>query len=156
MTLKELAVLAAKKQPIPNAPVEARSSIEIDAPAGEVWRTPSDVARWPEWYPYLRDAKLYGQFKAGTRLTYGGLFKHDLHLALVEQSKLVIIYGTLMGYTAITRWDLDPLGRARTRVSFSESSAGFLIGLLYSKEKLVLHLHTWLERLKAEVERTRR
>ncbi len=155
MPLSELAVLAAKKKMIPNAPVEARCSVEVKASAADIWQKLTDVAGWPKWYPYLKNAKLYGSFEAGTRLTYGGSFKHDLHLALVEQPRLAMIYGTLMGYTAITRWDIEPLGPTLTRVTFSESSDGFLIGLLYSKDKLALHLQAWLNRLKAELEPTK-
>ena len=63
-----------------------------------------------------------------------------------------MIYGTLMSYTAITRWDLDQLGPARTRVTFSESSSGFLISSLYSEQKLSTHLQNWLDKLKSQVE----
>ena len=153
VTLNDLASLAASKKMIPNAPVRAERSIEIEAPAIEVWTTLADVARWPKWHQYLRNAKLHGPFEAGTRLTYGGLFKHHLRLALVEAPRLVMIHGTLMGYTAITRWDVEQLGPARTRVTFSESSDGLLIGSLYGNDKLATHLQNWLDRLKEELER---
>ena len=155
MNLNHLALLAANKKPIPDAPVSARCSIDMNASLEQVWTKLTDVERWPNWYPYLRNAKLHGRFEAGTRLTYGGLIMHDLHIALVERPNLVTIYGTLMGYTAITRWDLEKLDPSRTRVSFSESSDGLLLGLLYSKKKLALHLQTWLDRLKAELERVK-
>ncbi len=104
LPLKEVATLAAARQMIPNAPVSASRSVEIVAPIAAVWNTLTDVEGWPKWYPYLKAARLQGSFAPGTRLTYGGLFKHDLRLALVEAPRLAMIYGTLMGYIAITRW----------------------------------------------------
>ena len=155
MNLNNVAALAARKQMIPNAPVQAQGSVEIEAAPAAVWAILTDVSQWPRWYPYLRNAKLYGPFQAGTRLVYGGLFKHDLHIALVDAPRLVMIYGTLTGYTAITRWDFAQVDHARTQVTFTESSDGPLIGWLYSNEKLRVHLLRWLDKLKAEVERKR-
>ena len=154
LPLKEVATLAAARQMIPNAPVSASRSVEIVAPIAAVWNTLTDVEGWPKWYPYLKGARLHGSFASGTRLTYGGLFKHDLRLALVEAPRFAMIYGTLMGYIAITRWDLAPLGPAKTSVTFSESSDGVLIGSLYSGEKLGVHLQTWLQKLRTQMEAT--
>ncbi len=145
-------MLAVAKQMIPSAPVSASRLIDVYAPVATVWETLTAVHSWPDWYPYLKAAHLHGPFEAGTRLTYGGLVKHDLRLALVEAPTLVMIYGTMMGYNAITRWDLLPLSAAKVQVKFTESSAGFLIGSLYSGEKLGIHLQKWLEKLKTTAE----
>ena len=118
-TIDELARLASAEQMIPQAPIQAKRSVEIAAPVERVWSVLIDVTRWKQWYPYLKNAKLNGPFEAGVELTYGGLFKHNLQIAMVVQSKLVMIYGTLVGYTAITRWDVERLNDKRTRVSFT-------------------------------------
>lgn len=153
MTLNELAALAAAEKMIPNAPVQARSSVEIDAPVEKVWQTLATVFGWESWYPYLKNARLDGSFQAGSKLTYGGLFKPNLRLAKVTERRLAMLYGTLMGYTAITRWEIQKLSATLSQVSFEESSDGFLIGTLYSEGSLGKHLQTWLNRLKAEAER---
>lgn len=153
MTLNDLAAFAAAEKMISNAPVHARRSIEINVPIDKVWHTLTAVSRWETWYPYLKKARLDGPFQAGSRLTYGGLFKHNLRLAKVTERKLVMLYGTLMGYTAVTRWDVEKLSATRSQVSFEESSDGFMIGTLYSESSLGKHLQTWLDKLKAEAER---
>lgn len=137
---------------IPHAPVQARRSIIVNATLEQAWSTLTEVSDWPRWYPYLANAKLHGEFIPGTRLTYGGLFKHHLRIAKVEQRRLVMIYGTLMGYTGITQWKLDDVGGGRTSVTFTESSDGFLIRTVFSSGSLGKHLQEWLERLKAAVE----
>ncbi len=65
-----------------------------------------------------------------------------------------MLYGTMAGYKGITRWDVKQVNGTRTEVSFTESSAGFMIGTLYSNRKLGEHLQNWLNALKAEAERS--
>ncbi len=142
MTMDELGRLASAEQMIPHAPILAKRSVEITAPVEKVWSILTGVPRWEQWYPYLKNAKLNGPFEAGVELTYGGLFKHDLRIAKVVQPKLVMVYGTLVGYTAITRWDLETLSEKRTRMSFTESSDGFLIATLSSNKSLETHLRS--------------
>lgn len=154
MTLSELAALASAEKMIPNAPVKAHCSVEINASVEKIWQTLTTVSRWEHWYPYLKNARLDGPFETGAGLTYGGMFKHDLHIAKIKERKLAMIYGTLMGYTAITRWDVEKLADTRAKVSFSESSDGFLIGTLYSNKSLGKHLQNWLDKLKMEGERS--
>ena len=125
MTLAELGRYASAEKLIPNAPIRA----------------------------YLKNAKLKGPFRAGAKLTYGGFFKHDLRIAKIEQGELVMIYGTLAGYTGITRWDVTRISAGQTKVAFTESLDGFLIATLSSKRSLETHLQKWLDKLKAEVER---
>ncbi len=138
---------------IPSAPVEASRSIVISALPDVVWRLLTDVADWSRWYGYLKNAGLDGPFVAGTGLTYGGLFKHRLRVAKVRPGLLAMLYGTMAGYTGITRWDVKSVEGAKTKVTFSESSDGPLIGLLYGSVSLGKHLERWLSALKIEAER---
>jgi hypothetical protein len=145
--------LAADERPIPDAPVSASSKIIVNALVATVWQVATGVQKWGSWYDYLKNAKLDGPFAAGSRLTYGGLIKHDLAIAKVKEHELVMIYGKLSVYSAITRWDFSPVFPDQTSVTLSETSEGFMLGTLYSNEKLGQHLTEWLERLKAEAER---
>lgn len=64
-----------------------------------------------------------------------------------------MLCGTMAGYKGITRWDMSETENGQTRVTFGECSSGFLIGTLYSNEKLGGHLQGWLDALKEEAER---
>ena len=153
MTMQELARLAAAEKMIPGAPIETARSVEIAAPVHSVWNTLTTVSSWERWYPYLKNAQLEGSFQPQSRLTYGGLIKHYLRIAKSVDQRLVMLYGTMMGYKGITRWELEAIAKNRTLVIFTESSAGFLLKALYSNEGLGDHLQQWLNRLKSEVER---
>ena len=65
-----------------------------------------------------------------------------------------MLCGTMAGYKGITRWDISEADNGKTRVAFGECSSGFLIGKLYSNEKLGSHLQGWLDALKDEAERS--
>ncbi len=43
---------------IPEAPVAASRSIAIGVASDVVWRLLTDVSRWPQWYGYLKNARL--------------------------------------------------------------------------------------------------
>ncbi|UDL96251.1 SRPBCC family protein [Lichenihabitans sp. PAMC28606] len=141
---------------IPDAPVQASRSIIIGTSADAVWRLLTDVADWPRWYGYLKNAQLAGAFASGTALTYGDIFKHRLRIANVKQGELAMLYGTMAGYTGITRWDVKTVAGGGTKVIFTESSSGPLIKLLYGNASLGKHLERWLIALKVEAEKPSR
>ena len=154
MTMNELARLAAKEQMIPKAPIQASCSVKIAAPVSKVWSLLTGVSDWERWYPYLQNAKLDGPFSARSQLTYGGFIKHKLQIAKVVPGELVVLYGTMAGYKGITRWNVRRVSGRETEISFTESSSGFLIGVLYSNQKLGEHLQNWLHALKSQAERS--
>lgn len=154
MTMNELARFAAGEQMIPKAPVQATRSVQITAPLGKVWSILTGVPDWEHWHPYLENSILEGTFSADTQLTYGGFIKHKLRIAKVVPGELVMFYGTMAGYKGITRWEVKQADGSQTEVSFTESSTGFMIGTLYSNQKLGEHLQNWLNALKAEAERS--
>ena len=149
----ELKSWAEAERMIPDAPVETSRSITIGASVDTVWHLLTGVADWPRWHGYLRNARLDGTFAAGTALTYGGLFKHRLRVAKVKPRQFAMLYGTLAGYTGITRWDVKSIASAPTEGTFSESSDGPLIAFLYGSDRLGKHLENWLTALKMEAER---
>lgn len=46
--------------------MELRAEIEINAPAERVWRSLTDVAKFPEWNPFIR--RVRGALEVGSRL----------------------------------------------------------------------------------------
>jgi len=152
MKMQELQRFASEGRMIPSASIQGSETISISAPIARVWGIQIDVDHWASWYAYLRNAKLGGPFGPGAKLSYGGFPKHNLIIAKVDHPRLVMIYGTYMGFSAVTRWDFNPLSHTQTQVTFSESSVGFLLSVLYSNHKLNEHLARWLEKLKAQSE----
>lgn len=153
MLRSDLRKWAVAEQMIPNAPVNAACSTMINASSDTVWHLLTSVTNWPQWYGYLKNAQLDGLFSVETRLTYGGLIKHRLRIARVTPGAMVMLYGTMAGYSGITRWDVKTMAEERTKVTFTESSNGPLIALLYGSGRLEKHLKLWLAALKAEAER---
>jgi uncharacterized membrane protein len=74
LNLQDLQKIATTERMIPVAPVEASKTVVINAPIDRVWRIQTDVDHWPDWYAYLRGAKLTREFGPGATLSYGGLF----------------------------------------------------------------------------------
>jgi uncharacterized protein YndB with AHSA1/START domain len=153
MRLTELKQLASSGQMMRDPLISATRSIVIDAPSSKVWKILTDVTHWERWHPYLSNVVLAGPFAAGSKLMYGGFIKHDLEIARVADKELVMLFGTLASYKGITRWDITETENGKTRVTFTECSSGFLIGIFYSSEKLGNHLQDWLNALKREAER---
>ena len=154
MNLQDLQKIASSERMIPGAPVAAFKTVIINAPVDRVWRIQIPVDKWQDWYLYLRNAELIGQFAPGAKLSYGGLFKHHLEVAKVRKLELAMVYGKYVGFSAVTKWEFKPLAKTQTRVTFSESSVGFLMAVVYSSGKLAEHLDCWLQKLKARAERT--
>jgi uncharacterized protein YndB with AHSA1/START domain len=153
LKIDELRKLAERGEMIPDASISASAEILISAPLEMVWSIMVDVNNWPSWYPYLQNARLYGAFLEGAQLTYGGLIKHKLALGQVQPLVTAMTYGRMLIYDGITRWDFAPLVDQHTKVTFTETSAGFLINRLYSDKALHRHICKWLGALKVEAER---
>ena len=143
---------AENKEMIENAPIEAKKSIIINAPILKIWNILIDVDDWPNWYHYLSGSTISGKFEAGSKIEYGGFFKHRLTIGVAEPPKTVSLYGTYIGFQAITIWQMEMLSKNQTRVTFSESSDGGLLSVLYSNSQLKNHLIKWLAKLKDKAE----
>lgn len=151
----DLNQIAYEERMIPDAPILATHTIEINAPVERVWQVATDVNKWPQWHEHLKNAQIEGAFQQGTQFSFGGLFKHHLTLSRVRPFDLVMYSGTLLGYAGVTKWEFKALTPQTTGVTFTESSSGFLIGTLYSNDALKTHLKTWLEKLKQRAESNR-
>ena len=152
MTIADLARYASAGQMIPHAGVEASRSVRIVASVNQVWRILTDVSEWERWHPYLKNAQLAGQFDVGSKLTYGGAVKHQLCIAMMSVGEQAVLYGTMLGYKGVTRWETRQVAPDEVEVTFTESSAGFLLAAFYSTKKLGVHLEQWLYALKKEAE----
>lgn len=145
--------LAENKKMIKNAPIEAMSFIIINAPVQKIWKIVTDVDDWPSWYPLLSESRISGEFEIGSKIEYGGFFKHRLTIGAVEPPNTAVLYGTYMGFQGITMWQLDTLSETQTRVTFKESSDGGILSVLYSNSQLKKYLTRWLVKLKDKAEK---
>ncbi|WP_066365399.1 SRPBCC family protein [Herbidospora mongoliensis] len=136
------------------APVRNTSSIEIDAPAAEVWALLFDLRGWERWWPEHKVLEL-GEIAPGEgyRWRLGGV-KISSRFAVVTEGRELTWSGVVLGvYKAVDRNLVEPLPDGRTRVTISESLAGPLAALLYPAAKLRVGHERFLSAIKKEAEK---
>ena len=74
------------------------ASLETKAPADRVWRVWSDVNRWPEWNPDMKESRLDGPLKLGAtgmiNTRSGG--KHDVVVTQYQEGRSFELESTAM------------------------------------------------------------
>jgi len=74
------------------------ASLETKASPAQVWRIWSDVNRWPEWNPDMKESQLNGPLRAGTTgmidTRSGG--KHDVVVTQFEDGRTFELESTAM------------------------------------------------------------
>jgi len=113
-----------------HAPVRARATALIDAPAERVWDILTGIERWPEWNEQVAWTRLNGSVAAGTgfRWRAGGVTIRSRLLELEPISRMGWS-GRTPGIRARHHWQLKPVG-SQTRVCNEESFHGLLARLL--------------------------
>ena len=134
------------------APVTSSSNMIIDAPVHQVWTVISDVAGWPAWHAPITVLELttvrpdvpfrWKIGRAAIRSTF----------AIVDPDRELTWTGRFLGFKAVDRHLVGPVGTDRTRVTMTESLAGPLLPLLYSSAKLRAGHERWLADLKKKIE----
>jgi hypothetical protein len=136
-----------------DAPVYAAASIDIRSNPSTVWKLISDIPRWPEWASQISSAKLAGELQKGTEFQWkSNGMKINSTLQTVDPVKNLSWTGKALWIRAEHIWELQALPDGGTRVTTSESMAGFLIRYIYSSDKLLESLKTWLKDLKSASE----
>jgi uncharacterized protein YndB with AHSA1/START domain len=136
------------------APVSAAYEVEIDAPVQRVWGLLGDPLAWPRFAPEVHDVHLDAPVAADTRFTWAnGRSRMKSRFAVVEPGREITWTGVSSGFKAVHRHLLEATGPGSTRVRSEESMAGPLLPLVYGSAKLQAGLETWLDGLKAAVER---
>ena len=74
------------------------AALETKAPADRVWRVWSDVNRWPEWNPDMKESRLDGPLKLGAtgmiNTRSGG--KHDVVVTQYQEGRSFELESTAM------------------------------------------------------------
>jgi len=108
------------------------ASLETTAPPATVWRVWSDVNRWPEWNPDMKESRLDGPLKLGAtgmiNTKSGG--KHDVVVTHFQDGLSFELESTaLPGTKMAIRATIAPSG-AGTRISQGFEPRGLLAPLL--------------------------
>jgi hypothetical protein len=113
------------------------ASVDIDAPAEQVWRVVADFSRYPEWNPFIVRAS--GEQRVGARLAVTirapGVRAVTFRPRVldVEPGRLIRWKGRLWvpglfdGRHALS---VEPLGETRSRFTTHEEVSGLLVPIL--------------------------
>jgi len=104
------------------------ASLETKAPADRVWRVWSDVNRWPEWNPDMKESRLDGPLKLGAtgmiNTRSGG--KHDVVVTHYQEGRSFELESTAMPGTKMAiRATIAPSGSG-TRITQGFEPRGLL------------------------------
>jgi uncharacterized protein YndB with AHSA1/START domain len=140
------------------APVVARTEIEIDSPPESVWAVLTDFDRWPEWNTDVKSMSFSGPVTVGSQFRWrAGPGTIASTIVQVESPRRIVWLGKTLGIKAVHAWTLEP--RAGGTLVRTEESYDGLVARLF-RGPLQKTLDTSLERglgfLKAEVEKPMR
>jgi uncharacterized protein YndB with AHSA1/START domain len=137
----------------PQASVQARGEVIIEAPTAVVWSVLADVAHWPTWQPTVRDVVLDGQPTVDAAFTWSnGRTRMKSRFAVVDHEKELTWTGTAAGGRAVHRVTVAPTPAGRCHVVSEESMAGFGLPLFFPSTKAQAALELLLAQLKSTSE----
>ncbi len=116
---------------------EVHTEIEIDAPAGRVWRVLTDFAAYPEWNPFVRRGE--GEVRVGARLHVtiqppggkGMSFRPTVLVVDPDRELRWLGHLWIPGlFDGEHSFVIEPLGEGRVRFIQRERFGGLLVPLL--------------------------
>lgn len=147
--------LAQQGKTQPQAPVQASSSIVIQAPAHHVWITLTDLQQWPRWNHDVQQVELTAPIQVGTSFTWTtGDTTIQSQLALLNTDQAVAWIGHASAAKAIHVITFQAIDASHTRVTSTESMDGPLLSLFYSSKELQESEDRLLKNLKVAAENT--
>ena len=138
-----------------NAPVVARSRVQIAADPEAVWELLTDLEKWPTWKTDVRSMALHGPLKPGSIFVWkAGPGTIRSTLQEVDPPRAVGWTGSTFGVKAIDVFRLEA-SEGGTLVREAESWEGFVVRLFAGRMRKTLQssLDSGLAELKAEAER---
>jgi hypothetical protein len=137
------------------APIKARGSVDVAAPANDVWAVMTEFHRWPCWNPQIGETKLEGPLAPGTRFRWrSGRSAIKSVLRTVDPPRELGWSGKTMGIHAEHVWRLEPTSTG-VRVTTAESWRGWPTRVMRKRMTRVLDdaIASGLGNLKVEAER---
>jgi len=138
-----------------SAPIKASGSIDIAAPADDVWAVMTEFHRWQCWNPEIREAKLEGPLEPGVTFRWrSGPGTITSVLRAVDRPRELGWSGKTMGIHAVHVWHLEPT-KTGVRVTTEESWRGWPTRVMRKRMTSTLRdaITTGLDDLKTESER---
>jgi uncharacterized protein YndB with AHSA1/START domain len=135
-------------------PALARAEIAIGASLETVWRIHTDIDRWSEWNPKIKQVRLDGPLAVGSMFRWksGGVSIVSV-LQEVEPTRRIVWTGKAMGANARHVWDFEQR-EGLVIVTTSESFDGWWPRLFpgFTRRMLESILSEWLQNLKRQAE----
>lgn len=137
-----------------NAPVIARHTISITAPAVTVWALHTGVNEWPDWNTDITEARLVGPFEVGNSFEWTS---HDFPVTsevfAVENQRRILWGGPANGIMGIHEWLFDETPDGVT-ITTTESFAGAPVDAAVESMQAALDssLTSWLAQIKRQAE----
>jgi uncharacterized protein YndB with AHSA1/START domain len=138
-----------------NAPVVARSEIEIAASPDVAWDVLTAIEDWPSWNPAVKSVSIEGGIDEGSTFRWkAGPGTIASTIGNVDRPRRIAWTGTTFGVRAIHVHTFEP-DAGGTLVRSEESWDGLLPRLFRGRLRKTLEssLHAGLRQLKAEAER---
>ena len=110
--------------------MEQSISVEIAAPAEQVWAVMSDLEAWPSWAPTVTSVRLLddGPPQVGSRakIAQPKLPQTEYTITALVPGRSFTWEATGPGVRTIARHQIEPLGPDRSRVRLSVTQSGWL------------------------------
>lgn len=135
------------------APIRGNATIEVQAPAGVVFSTLTDLIRWPEFIPGITHVRSSAPFAVGTRFRWRNAgFPITSTIQRLQPDTELTWTGHSLWLTAVHRNTIEQLPDGRCRLTSSESMAGFAVARMMSSHALNRQLAEFVAAIAREAE----
>lgn len=125
------------------------TTIDIDAPASEVWSVLADVARWPDWTPTMNEVRLLEGDRLGAgcsaEIRQPRLPKAVWEVTVFEDGHRFAWAAGGPGILTVGDHVVEPLGAARCRVTLGIETTGPLSRPVWSLVGGLTRRHVTME-----------
>jgi uncharacterized protein (DUF169 family) len=140
---------------MPSGPVSAAASAVIAATPTAVWTVLSDVGRWTEWYPDIRDVRGAPEsIRQGDEFSFKtGPVAVKAHVDTASAGVMLRFAGKSRGSSSVYRFTLDSVSSG-TRVTLAQTTDGLAAKTMRGMLQKIANDSTpaWLAALKLRVE----
>ncbi|MEQ9405016.1 MAG: SRPBCC family protein [Cyclobacteriaceae bacterium] len=150
--MKKLETLAKEGKINENASIKDGHSIIINAPINKVWGVLTDLEKWPNWNPVIKNVSTGGKPEKGMNFkwTFDGT-KYSSQIQAIKEPETLAWTGKSSWIKSIHVWQLESDDN-QTIASLSTSLQSTFAVLVNKHQKVYNDLIGWLECLKNTAE----